>query len=155
MYISSLHVRNFRSIRDETLPCDRLTALVGANGAGKSSFLQALDLFYRPVATYTAEDFYNQDTSSEIVIDVTFAGLNDEEKELFKKYITNDTLTVEKEMTWPTSRSSQKYYGNRLKNPDFEMFRSASGAAKLRDAYNQLRSGDYPGASGILKQRGR
>jgi len=144
VYISSLHVRNFRSIRDETLPCDRLTALVGANGAGKSSFLQALDLFYRPVATYTAEDFYNQDTSSEIVIDVTFAGLNDEEKELFKKYITNDALTVEKVMTWPASRSSQKYYGNRLENPDFEMFRSASGAAKLREAYNQLRSGDYP-----------
>ncbi|MFA7155006.1 MAG: ATP-dependent endonuclease [Proteiniphilum sp.] len=144
MYISSLRVRNFRSIRDETLPCDRLTALVGANGAGKSSFLQALYLFYHPGTTYTVEDFYNQDTSNEIIITVTFAGLNGEETELFKKYIVGDTLTVEKVMTWPAIRGSQKYHGSRLKNPDFDAFRSASGAAELRRTYNQLRDSAYP-----------
>lgn len=144
MYISSLHIRNFRSIRDETLPCDRLTALTGANGAGKSSFLHALYLFYQPGAPYNTEDFYNQDTSKEIVIAVTFAGLSDEEKELFMKYIEGDTLTVEKVMTWPASRNSQKYHGSRLKNPDFDTFRSASGAAELRRTYNQLRDGAYP-----------
>jgi len=144
VYISSLHVQNFRSIRDEALPCDRLTALIGSNGAGKSSFLHALDLFYRPGAPYTTEDFYNQDTSKEIVIAVTFAGLSDEEKELFRKYIEGDTLTVEKVMTWPVSRGSQKYHGSRLKNPGFEAFRSASGAAELKRTYNQLRDGTYP-----------
>lgn len=144
MYISSLRVRNFRSIRDESLLCDRLTALVGANGAGKSSFLQALYHFYHPGTTYTVEDFYNQDTSNEIVITVTFAGLNDEETELFKKYIVGDTLTVEKVMVWPASRGSQKYHGSRLKNPDFDAIRSASGAASLKEAYNQLRSDAYP-----------
>jgi putative ATP-dependent endonuclease of OLD family len=144
VYISSLRVRNFRSIRDETLPCDRLTALVGANGAGKSSFLQALYLFYHPGTTYTVEDFYNQDTSNEIIITVTFAGLNGEETELFKKYIVGDTLTVEKVMTWPAIRGSQKYHGSRLKNPDFDAFRSASGAAELRRTYNQLRDSAYP-----------
>lgn len=144
MYISSLRVRNFRSIRDETLPCDRLTALVGANGAGKSSFLQALYLFYHPGTTYTVEDFYNQDTSNEIVITVTFAGLSEDETELFKKYIVGDTLTVEKVMTWPASRGNQKYHGSRLKNLDFDAFRSASGAASLKEAYNLLRSGAYP-----------
>jgi Predicted ATP-dependent endonuclease of the OLD family len=144
VYISSLRVRNFRSIRDETLPCDRLTALVGANGAGKSSFLQALYHFYHPGTTYTVEDFYNQDTSNEIVITVTFAGLNEGETEFFKKYIVRDTLTVEKVMVWPASRGSQKYHGSRLKNPDFDAIRSASGAASLKEAYNQLRSGAYP-----------
>ena len=144
MYISSLRVRNFRSIRDETLPCDRLTALVGANGTGKSSFLQALYHFYHPGTTYTVEDFYNQDTSNEIVITVTFAGLNEEETELFKKYIVGDTLTVEKVMAWPISRGGQKYHGSRLKNSDFDTFRSANGAAELRRTYNQLRDGAYP-----------
>ena len=144
MYISSLRVRNFRSIRDGTLPCDRLTALVGANGAGKSSFLQALYHFYHPGTTYTVEDFYNQDTSNEIVITVTFAGLNEGETEFFKKYIVRDTLTVEKVMVWPASRGSQKFHGSRLKNPDFDAIRSASGAASLKEAYNQLRSGAYP-----------
>ncbi len=144
MYISSLRARNFRSIRDETLPCDQLTALVGANGAGKSSFLQALYHFYHPGTTYTVEDFYNQDTSNEIVITVTFAGLNEEETELFKKYIVGDTLTVEKVMVWPASRGNQKYHGSRLKNPDFDTFRSASGAAELRRTYKQLQDGTYP-----------
>jgi len=144
VYISSLRVRNFRSIRDETLPCDRLTALVGANGTGKSSFLQALYHFYHPGTTYTVEDFYNQDTSNEIVITVTFAGLNEEETELFKKYIVGDTLTVEKVMAWPISRGGQKYHGSRLKNSDFDTFRSANGAAELRRTYNQLRDGAYP-----------
>jgi putative ATP-dependent endonuclease of OLD family len=37
---------NFRSILDETIACDSLTALVGANGSGKSAFLRAIDLFY-------------------------------------------------------------------------------------------------------------
>jgi len=144
VYISSLRARNFRSIRDETLPCDQLTALVGANGAGKSSFLQALYHFYHPGTTYTVEDFYNQDTSNEIVITVTFAGLNEEETELFKKYIVGDTLTVEKVMVWPASRGNQKYHGSRLKNPDFDTFRSASGAAELRRTYKQLQDGTYP-----------
>ena len=144
MYVSSIRVRNFRSIRDETLPCEQLTALIGANGAGKSSFLQALHLFYQPVATYTTEDFYNQDTTENIVIAVTFAGLSDEERELFKKYIEGDTLTVEKVMTLSPSRSSQKYHGSRLQNPNFEACRNASGAANLKEAYNQLRSDAYP-----------
>ena len=39
MLIQNVHVKNFRSILDESLPCDSLTALVGRNGSGKSSFL--------------------------------------------------------------------------------------------------------------------
>jgi predicted ATP-dependent endonuclease of OLD family len=48
MKMQSVHVRNFRSVLDETLACAELTALVGANGSGKSAFSRALDLFYTP-----------------------------------------------------------------------------------------------------------
>lgn len=48
MIIQSVNVKNFRSILDETLYCEGLTALVGPNGSGKSSFLKALELFYSP-----------------------------------------------------------------------------------------------------------
>ncbi len=44
MIIESMCVKNFRSILDETLNFEQLTALVGANGSGKSSFLRALEL---------------------------------------------------------------------------------------------------------------
>ena len=41
MLIQNVQVKNFRSILNESLPCDSLTALVGRNGSGKSSFLNA------------------------------------------------------------------------------------------------------------------
>jgi predicted ATPase len=39
-----LHVENFRSLRDVTIPLGPLTVLVGANGVGKSNVLQVFDL---------------------------------------------------------------------------------------------------------------
>ena len=48
MRIRSVRVKNFRSIRDAKSPVGDLTALIGRNGAGKSAFLGALDLFYGP-----------------------------------------------------------------------------------------------------------
>ncbi|NUV60427.1 AAA family ATPase [Streptomyces sp. CAI-85] len=39
-----LHVENFRSLRDVTVPLGPLTVLVGPNGAGKSNVLKVFDL---------------------------------------------------------------------------------------------------------------
>lgn len=47
MRISRIRIRNFRSIVDLDLPLDDYTALVGHNGAGKSSILYALHWFFR------------------------------------------------------------------------------------------------------------
>ena len=94
MLIQKVHVKNFRSILDESLPCDSLTALVGRNGSGKSSFLSAIDLFYNPSAKITAEDFYSEDTTRDIEIAITFTGLSTEARNLFSAYIDNDAMTV-------------------------------------------------------------
>ena len=139
MIIKSIRVQNFRCIKDETLYCENLTVLVGPNGSGKSSFLRALQMFYDPNARYTEDDFYARDTSQSIKITVTFTSLNEEEMKFFKKYVKAGELTVEKEMTWPPSRGSQKYYGICLRNPDFDAFRSAKGS-ELRKEYNSLRA---------------
>ena len=71
MLIKEVRVKNFRSILDESLPCESLTALVGRNGAGKSAFLSALELFYGASSVVTPEDFYAGDTSEDIEIEVT------------------------------------------------------------------------------------
>ncbi len=55
MIIESLRIKNFRCIHDETLPCERLTVLVGRNGSGKSAFLHALNTFYNANARYSEE----------------------------------------------------------------------------------------------------
>jgi predicted ATP-dependent endonuclease of OLD family len=140
--ISSVHVKNFRCLRDATLSCDDLTVLVGKNGSGKSSFLRALDIFYSPAAQYTEEDFYNRNTNQPIRIQVTFADLSKKEREIFRTYIDDDTLTVEKELTWPRDRQSQKYYGMRLRNTDFNEVRMADSTPAKREAYRRLREQD-------------
>jgi putative ATP-dependent endonuclease of OLD family len=142
MIIESVRIKNFRSIYDETLHCDELTALIGPNGSGKSSFLRALEMFYTSNARYFEDDFYNRDTSENIIITMTFTGLMEDEKRLFKKYVEGDKLTVEKEIKWPPSRGSQSYYGTSLQNPEFDSFRSASGTG-LRTEYNKLRENRF------------
>ena len=138
MIIKSVIVKNFRCLRDATLHMDRLTVLVGENGAGKSSFLRALDLFYNPNANYTEEDFFNRDTSQNIEITVTFGELTSQEREMFARYVDGDTLTVTKVMTWPRGRQSQKYYGETRRNPDFQIVREAANIRDKRRLYRQL-----------------
>lgn len=143
MIISQLRVQNFRCILDESLPCEELTALVGPNGSGKSSFLKALEMLYTISTKYTEHDFYNEDTSKDIIITVEFTQLTEDEKKLFQKYVEGENLTVEKVVKWPPERGSQKYYGTSLQNPDFGVFRSASGAS-LKAEYDKLRKEKYP-----------
>lgn len=46
MKIESLKIKNFRSYREETIiHFDDLTVLVGKNDIGKSTILEALDIF--------------------------------------------------------------------------------------------------------------
>jgi putative ATP-dependent endonuclease of OLD family len=139
MIVKSVHVQNFRSIRDETLLCESLTVLVGPNGSGKSSFLHALEAFYDVSARYTEEDFYAGETSRPISITVTFTDLIEEEKKFFQKYVEGGELAVTKTMGWPPGRGSQRYHGMSLQNPEFDSFRKAAGA-NLRIEYNELRN---------------
>lgn len=146
MIIRTVHVRNFRCIKDEALDCERLTILVGANGSGKSTFLKALDLFYTPNAKYSEEDFYDRDTSEPIVITVTFTDLTERERQVFASYMEGETLTVEKELAWPPGRGSQKYFASTLQCPDFQHVRTADRVAEKRAAYQALvDSGNFPG----------
>ena len=132
-------MKNFRSILDESLPCDSLTALVGRNGSGKSSFLSAIELFYEPSANVTAEDFYSEDVTQDIEIEVTFAGLSAEAKALFSAYIDNDVLTVARIFSSADGKKSGTYHGLRLQNPEFALVRNAGNATSIRNQYTEVR----------------
>ena len=139
MIIQNVHVTHFRSIFDESLPCDSLTALVGRNGSGKSSFLVALELFYNPTARVTQEDFCAEDMTKDIEIAVTYSDLNEEAREFFSAYIDNDNLTVVRVFSDPQSGKSGTYHGMRLQNPDFVDIRNADSATNARRKYNYIR----------------
>ena len=116
MIIESVRARNFRSILDETLACDELTALVGENGSGKSTFLRALDLFYSASPKIDVEDFYNSDTTAEIVIGITFTNLSKEASEFFSSYLQGNKLTVERVFKWENGKLLAAYHGASLQN---------------------------------------
>lgn len=140
MRIRQVAVKNFRSIRDATLDLDALTVLVGRNGAGKSSFLSALDLFYDPQPQLAEDDFHAGDLSDEMEIAVTFDNLNPEEQELFAPYIDGDTLTVKRVFVSGPQGPRGTFHGASLQNPDFAEVRQMSGAQERRKRYNELRA---------------
>lgn len=44
--IQSVRIKNFRTLKDVTIPFDSVTTFIGPNGAGKSTVLRALDWYF-------------------------------------------------------------------------------------------------------------
>lgn len=145
MRIKCVHVKSFRSIQDESIDCDSLTALVGRNGSGKSSFLSALELFYEPSGRVKVEDFFTEDVANDIEVAITFTDLSQEARELFARYIDNDDLTVTRVFSDPQLGKPSSYHGTRLQNPEFLEVRNVGGKRDIIKKYKELREkGAYP-----------
>ena len=66
-------------------------AVVGANNAGKSTVLRALDFLFNPSTTkITTESFWNGDTSLQIWIEAIFDDLTESEIEKLKPFLCPD-----------------------------------------------------------------
>ena len=136
MIVERVHVRNFRSIWDASITCEHLTALVGRNGAGKSSFLHALELFYDAGAKVSPKDFYDEDTTQDIEIAVTFHNLTAEEAASFESYVQDGRLEVVRVVSHDAGTRSGLYHGMQLQNPEFEPVRAqceGRGGGRLAD----------------------
>lgn len=138
MFIRKVEVKNFRSIRDECLHCNNLTALVGRNGSGKSSFLYALDVFYDPGAPVSIEDFFDRDDNSSIEIRVTYHKLRDDEKGEFRTYMVGDELIVTKRIFFDNDRIVQRYYAAFAQIPKFAEIRAKPQKTERISAWNTL-----------------
>jgi predicted ATP-dependent endonuclease of OLD family len=142
MLIKSIEVKNFRSIREACLECDNLTAIVGRNGAGKSSFLYAIDTFYDMAASVTEEDFFDRDTGSPIEVRVTYSDLRDDEKVEFHPYIRGDKLIVTKRITSENGRIVQRYYAAALQIPQLANIRALPSKRERISVWNELVESD-------------
>lgn len=152
MLIRRVRIANFRSICDAELDCDRLTALLGRNGAGKSNFLRAIDTFYDITAPTTAEDFFNHDTNSPVEIRVTYGDLSPAEEAEFAPYVRDGTLTVTKRISFGNARAEQKYYAAAEQVPRFAEIRGMSNKTERRKAWKELvDSGTLPGLVGTAR----
>jgi hypothetical protein len=66
-------------------------ALVGANNAGKSAVLRALDFLFNPsTKSLNEESFWNKNTNLEIRVEAIFSDLTDKEKEALNGYLKAD-----------------------------------------------------------------
>ncbi|MET8499508.1 ATP-dependent nuclease [Streptomyces microflavus] len=74
--ISNVKVQNYRGLRDLSLPVSPFGCIIGENNAGKSSILQALDIFFSgPILKDS--DFY--DAGNPLRIEVTLDEIKDED----------------------------------------------------------------------------
>lgn len=110
MKLSQLHIRNYRSCRDVVIQLSGMQALVGANNAGKSTILRAIDLLFNPSTTKVdQESFWNCDESLEIRIEGLFTDLNDAEKAAFNSYLRpDDTLLIARRVKKKDSESGDE-----------------------------------------------
>ena len=91
MRLTYLRIQNFRACKDITLEIGGMHALVGANNAGKSSMLRALDFLFNPsTKSLNEESFWNKDNSLEIRVEAIFTDLTDKEKEALGAYLKAD-----------------------------------------------------------------
>jgi len=151
MRISKLHIINYRSILDESLDCDKLTVLIGRNGAGKSAFLQALRLFMEPASAPAEEDFYNRDSKRPILIEATFSDLSEEEQAEFQSYLDEGLLVVQRRFP------GGEYYGRTSGCEELEQIRNRlrQKGVKVGEVALELKklvdSGEFKGLNAVNK----
>lgn len=135
MRIQSAHIKNYRSLRDVRLELTDLTVLLGSNGTGKSSILQALHWFFNG-GDLSVEDITAGLRDQTISVEVTFTQLDELDRESLGKYGTGETATFTR--TWHPE-SSEKLTGRARAYRDFESIRSIVGARELKRKYDELR----------------
>jgi energy-coupling factor transporter ATP-binding protein EcfA2 len=77
--ITNLRVQNYRGLRDLSIPLSRFACFIGENNAGKSTFLQAISLFFSG-SSLAPLNFY--DVSKDIRIAVTLADITKDDLSL-------------------------------------------------------------------------
>jgi putative ATP-dependent endonuclease of the OLD family len=162
MKITSIHIKNFRSLANAPVPFNNYTCLVGPNGSGKSTILCALNVFFRDTENTATnlghldrEDFHQKNVTKPIEITVTFEDLSPAAQRDFADYYRQGKLIVSAIATYneTTGKAEVKQYGQRLGIPEFKPFFRAYGdnqkASELKKLYMKLRESfnDLPSAS--------
>ncbi len=82
MKLKWVYIKNYRSCQDVPVVIGSMQALVGANNAGKSSIIRALDFLFNPsTSKVDKETFWNGDAELQIWVEALFYELSDFEKE--------------------------------------------------------------------------
>jgi predicted ATP-dependent endonuclease of OLD family len=152
MKIESVRIQNFRTFKDETIFFDNYTCFVGSNGSGKSTVMNALNVFFRQykdsktdLSKLSIDDFHHKNVNEPISITVTFKDLSAQAKQDLSDYVRQDRLivTAKAEFDEGTERAEVKQYGNRLGMTEFKVWfeaeKSRKPASELKEIFAKLR----------------
>lgn len=142
MKITHISVRNYRSLKSFDIDVDPYTALLGANGSGKSCLLYALDWFFNgtPLMQTDISGFREgvelPEEDKTVEVTVTFGNLTPQDKARLKQYGRGSTASFRR--SW-TPDSKDKVVGNATQGPGFAEVRNMSRVGDFRPAYESLR----------------
>ncbi len=112
MKLKWVHIKNYRSCKDVPIEIGQMHALVGANNAGKSSIIRALDLLFNPTITKVdKETFWDGDIELTIWIEALFDELSDDEKdnEKLRPYLRPDgTFHIARSAEWKIEETEEE-----------------------------------------------
>ena len=117
MKLTRISIQNYRSCRDVTIHLGPMTSLVGANNAGKSCILRAIDFLFNPAPTKLSEEsFWALDTSLRIWVEGLFTDLTPVELERFSPYLRPDgTLQISRSATITGNDQSESDADTKIK----------------------------------------
>lgn len=140
MKIQSVRIKNFRTLKDVTIPFDSVTTFIGPNGAGKSTVLRALDWYFNgKPGSLTDKDCSFGATDEHIEVQVKFFDLTDKDRDALGKYAPEGATTF---TAWKrrSSDGSDVLSANAKAFPDFNEIKVASGAAAKKSLYVDLKN---------------
>lgn len=153
MKITKLKIENFRSYRDQEINLSNYNCFIGANSSGKSTVINALNLFFREnnnsqtnLIKLSEDDFHHKNTNLPIKITVTFGDLSVKAKEDLAAYVRQNELTITAEATYDpdTGYASVKQYGQRKVisafAPWFDSQKSGEKVPELIRIYNSIKT---------------
>lgn len=121
---------------------DDYSALVGANGSGKSSVLYALNWFFNggslePVDMHGYKEGATPDEDCFVEVTVTFRDLSAQDRARLEQYGRGATAVFRRR--WQKG-AGEKVVGNALQGPGFAAVRGMSKVGEFRPAYATLRN---------------
>lgn len=133
MIPTNIRVNHYRALRDIDIPLGDYTAMVGPNGVGKSTALDALDFFLSP-AHRVEEGDLQYGLADPISVTVTLAALNDEERSLYLESLNDAGELVVTKSADPGEAPRYEVLGSRHR--PFDEIRELARTAKRTDLTN-------------------
>lgn len=140
MKIKLVQIKNFRTLKDVTIPFDSVTTFIGPNGAGKSTVLRALDWFFNgKPGSLTEKDCSFGAIAEHIEVQITFAELTEKDREALGKYTPEGSSTF---TAWRrrSPDGSDVLSANAKGFPAFNAIKAATGATAKKELYSALRT---------------